>query len=34
MIASVQKYLQNKGFGSGNIRDCSPLFAWVDVLLV
>ena len=30
----VQKCLQNRVFASGNIRVCSPPFAWVGVLLV
>jgi len=33
-FAGVQKYLQNSVLTSGSIRVCSPLFAWVGVLLV
>ena len=34
LFATVQKFLQNRLFASGSIRDCSPLFVWVGVLLV
>jgi hypothetical protein len=30
----IRKLLQNGAFASGGIRDCSPMFAWVGVLLV
>ncbi len=33
VFATVRKCLQNYGFTSGSIRVCSPLFAWVVVLL-
>ena len=34
LFTVVQKYLQNQALASGSIRVCSPLFAWVGVLLV
>jgi hypothetical protein len=33
MFTVVQNRLQNHAFASGSIRVCSPLFAWVGVLL-
>ena len=33
-FAVVQNRLQNCAFAPGSIRVCSPLFAWVGVLLV
>ncbi len=34
LFAGVQKYLQINGLLSSTLRACSPLFAWVGVLLV
>ena len=33
LFATVQKYLQNCAFSLSRSRVCSPLFAWVGVLI-